>query len=117
MPSKPRTRCSYAGCNAKTVSHGRCAEHQPPAWTRPSAHTLAIGNDTRRWRRVRAAVLARDGNACRQCGAHATQVDHIVAIADGGAVWDLNNLQSLCSTCHARKTLRERYERHCKHVK
>ena len=34
----------------------------------------------------------------------AKHVDHIVDIADGGAMYDLDNLQPLCIPCHSRKT-------------
>lgn len=36
----------------------------------------------------------------------ATQVDHIVALINGGADTD-DNLQSLCHECHAEKTRRD----------
>ena len=39
--------------------------------------------------------------------ASATDVDHIVPIADGGAPLDQANLQSLCHECHSRKTIAE----------
>jgi hypothetical protein len=34
--------------------------------------------------------------------------DHVVAISQGGARYDLANGQTLCIACHARKTLQER---------
>lgn len=45
---------------------------------------------------------------CRQCEARgyvtpATEVDHIVALTNGGADTEAN-LQSLCSECHSDKT-------------
>lgn len=36
--------------------------------------------------------------------APATQVDHILPISKGGAPYDHDNLQSLCASCHSRKT-------------
>ena len=60
------------------------------------------------WRRLRLMQLAREP-LCRDCrrrglltpGEH---VDHIVPKRDGGE--DLfDNLQTLCETCHARKTV------------
>ena len=30
-------------------------------------------------------------------------VDHIIPIAEGGALYDLENLQSLCAACHNKK--------------
>lgn len=64
--------------------------------------------DQRRWKRVRARQLAREPlcRACRAMGevTAAEHVDHIVAIADGGAPFDPGNLQSLCPSHHSLKT-------------
>lgn len=43
----------------------------------------------------------------RPCGRPATEADHVVPIADGGARLDEANLQPLCKGCHSRKTLAE----------
>src|SRR3990167_1549346 len=32
------------------------------------------------------------------------EVDHIKAIMNGGDMWDINNLQTLCKDCHKQKT-------------
>ena len=63
---------------------------------------------TRRWRRVRKRQLSRQP-LCRACQSDgkitpATEVDHIVRIADGGPAWDPANLQSLCAKHHTIKT-------------
>ena len=52
---------------------------------------------------IRPAILQRDGHACRQCAAAATDVDHI------GDKYDhrLENLQALCGRCHRLKTSRQ----------
>jgi len=60
------------------------------------------------WHRLRAKQL-QDEPLCRHCHARgiielATDVDHIVPIANGGAPLDQSNLQSLCHLCHTRKT-------------
>jgi 5-methylcytosine-specific restriction endonuclease McrA len=47
------------------------------------------------WARTRARILARDGHACRQCGAPATEVHHLGQREDDDA------LISLCRPCHA----------------
>ena len=55
------------------------------------------------WRSLRAAVLARDGYRCRECGETATDVHHVIRRADGGTD-DPANLVSLCRGCHAHHT-------------
>ena len=63
----------------------------------------------RQWGKVRLMVLDRDGWACAKCGkAGRLEVDHRVPLEDGGAVYDLANLQSLCRSCHFAKTRGER---------
>lgn len=54
-------------------------------------------------------MLTRDAFACVDCGRidQANHADHVVPIANGGERYDLANGQTLCSACHARKTLRE----------
>jgi hypothetical protein len=52
------------------------------------------------WRRLRLAVLARDRRVCRWCGARATEADHLVPVAEGGAS-TLSNLVAACRTCNA----------------
>lgn len=64
---------------------------------------------TRRWQQLRKAVLQRDKGLCQNClknGKYKTgnEVDHIIALAENGHPWDINNLQLLCSECHIEKT-------------
>lgn len=72
-----------------------------------------ITNRTRghKWMRIREAILTRDCGLCVPCKAKgkltiATEVDHILQLADGGTD-DHSNLQSICHNCHADKTARE----------
>lgn len=63
---------------------------------------------TNQWKAVRLLAKRRDDFQCVQCGARGRlEVDHVKPIRDGGAPYDLDNLQSLCPTCHARKTRME----------
>ena len=55
---------------------------------------------SREWKRVRLAVLTRDGYRCRVCGHYAVEVHHIKALVDGGAPFDLTNLEARCRDCH-----------------
>lgn len=64
-----------------------------------------------RWRRIRKSVLLQEGYHCRLCGRPATEVDHRVELADGGAPFDLENLQALCPECHDAKSAESRFQR------
>jgi hypothetical protein len=61
------------------------------------------------WQSRRRKVLHRDGYICQSCGVRSTRVDdvrfdvdHIVPKSDGGS-HALDNLQTLCPSCHADK--------------
>lgn len=61
------------------------------------------------WQARRRKVLRRDGYTCQACGLRSTRVDdirfdvdHVVPKSDGGS-HALDNLQTLCPPCHARK--------------
>lgn len=66
--------------------------------------------DTGEWRRLKRAVIARDGNRCAGCGADGRavplQLAHIVGDAEGGAS-TAGNVRLLCGPCHAPETKAE----------
>ena len=109
MPFAAPTRCSWPACRHLAVARGRCDQHQPQPWTRPSQHTKLI--DKTLWAKVRVQILARDHGKCVLCGAPAVDVDHIRPVADGGALYDDANLRSLCRPCHRIVTLEQRRQR------
>ena len=95
MARRALTVCSVPGCPHAMP----CAEHP------------ARNGSTRAWRRVRLAVLRRDGFRC-PCGAVAVEVDHVVPRELGGA--DVpGNLRSLCADCHAARHGRACSVREC----
>ena len=51
------------------------------------------------WKKVRTIVL-NSNPFCVECGKPADTVDHKIAIKNGGAKLDLENLQSMCKSCH-----------------
>jgi len=60
---------------------------------------------------TRKAALSRAGNRCETCQATGRlEVDHVVAIADGGTE-TIDNARVLCRTCHVAKTTRDLRER------
>lgn len=66
--------------------------------------------DSPAWRRLRKAILERDGYLCQLrlpgCTVTATTVDHIIPRARGGAPLDPTNLQAACRRCNAGKGAR-----------
>jgi len=58
---------------------------------------------------VRQAVLDRDRNACRNCGAtQGLHIDHKIPYSWGGTS-EMSNLQTLCGPCNLRKGARQRW--------
>ena len=67
------------------------------------------------WRNFRKSKLMVDP-LCEECKRNnrvveASVVDHIERIKDGGEVYSMDNVQSLCKPCHARKSSNERADR------
>lgn len=54
---------------------------------------------TRRWRRLRLLVFARDGHKCATCGGYGNDIDHIRPLALGGASVPAN-LRVRCAHCN-----------------
>ena len=63
---------------------------------------------TKRWKRLRWVVFARDNYRCVACGkAGRLECDHVEPIRNGGDWYRLDNLQTLCRGCHIQKTKKE----------
>ena len=67
-----------------------------------------------KWRKLRKAYVA-ENPLCVVCESRGfvsavQEVDHIVPIRLGGSPFDWDNLQSLCKSCHSRKSAKEGYE-------
>ena len=61
------------------------------------------GVNRRRWEQVRRQVLDRDNWICTRCSAASRmEVHHVVRVEDGGEVFALANLVTLCTDCHYR---------------
>ena len=57
---------------------------------------------------MRRLALDRDGWRCQTCGkAGRLEVDHVRSLNDGGELFDLANLQTLCVADHWAKTAAE----------
>lgn len=71
---------------------------------RPERHKIY---STSRWQRLR-EYKKKLNPLCEECARHGrltpmVLVDHIVPIEEGGAIFDMENLQSLCAACHNKK--------------
>ena len=112
MPNAPLKPCAHRLCPTLIPRGQRfCPTHsrthyqqQDAERTNKAARRLY---KTARWGKVRALVLARDPLCvlCRRAGSR--EVDHAVPVSDGGAMWEMGNLQALCKPCHSRKTAEE----------
>ncbi|WP_123631657.1 HNH endonuclease [Salinisphaera orenii] len=71
-------------------------------YDRPSAQAYR----DKRWPALRLAAKRRDGWRCVQCSRRGRlEVDHIRAVRDAPELaFEMSNLQTLCGSCHARKT-------------
>tara|TARA_R100001244_G_scaffold132156_2_gene107339 strand:+ start:2188 stop:2511 length:324 start_codon:yes stop_codon:yes gene_type:complete len=67
--------------------------------------------NTKKWRSLRNYYIQMNP-LCKECDRHGIltpgkEVDHIIPLRLGGDPYRMNNLQSLCRSCHARKSGRE----------
>ena len=94
---------------AKTFYQIMQSRKTKPPENRPSAHMRGYGT---RWRKVRLNHLKIEP-LCRKCKKNdeitpATIVDHIKPHKGNyELMWDTDNFQSLCKTCHDKKTATE----------
>ena len=109
---KPCKRCKRPTRNAS----GYCDAHEPAQRARQRTAARAKVTDTfygsAVWQKVRKLYRQRQP-LCEQCKARgqvrqAALVDHLVPIKHGGEPLSFDNLQSLCTRCHAKKTAEDR---------
>ena len=58
---------------------------------------------SRKYKKQRLIVLARDGYTCVYCGQDAHTVDHIVSLKHGGDPISLENMVACCKRCNSSK--------------
>ena len=115
MPRRPLHPCKQHGCPALTESR-HCARHRKQADAadrerRGSAAQRGYDKDHRNWRLM---VLDKDPLCvvCLKEGRVTPSLvaDHVVPLSEGGG-WELENGAGMCTSCHNRKTMRERAAR------
>lgn len=68
------------------------------------ARTPRIHTGTKAWSLIRQDILDRDSLTCKSCNRFGNEVDHIDGDPHNN---DPSNLQTLCRSCHSRKTALE----------
>ena len=58
------------------------------------------GGSTRRWRKLRAFVLRRDGEKCQRCGGNKKLECHHVIPRTAGGLDVPSNCRTICVICH-----------------
>ena len=112
MPRKPKRPCSHPGCPLLTESRF-CVAHQKQEDKRYEKYQRDPASRKRynsAWRRIRAAYIAVHPlcERCRRAGrlTPAQEVHHIVPLVSGGTN-AVENLMSLCKSCHSSIGARE----------
>lgn len=105
MVNRAPRPCSVPGCpELVRDALAQCPMHRAEADSRKGTRQ-SRGYDAP-WYVVRGRVLA-TRPACVDCGAPATEVDHITALRAGGARLDPANLRPMCGRCHRSRTGRD----------
>lgn len=120
MANKPLRPCRHPGC-CVLVPDGYCDAHRPRRTSDRSeeAQSWRWMYQTDAWDQLRGNQLLREP-FCRVCAGRglrtmATDVDHIVDHKGSWALFsDPGNLESLCHSCHSRKTARELWQNRLK---
>jgi 5-methylcytosine-specific restriction protein A len=112
--------CAEPRCPNPPTSRGRCDEHRRAKERERSRVRREATRERNRfyarkkWAMVRRRKLFNDP-LCELrhpgCLGLASEVHHRIAMEDGGAEYDLDNLVSVCKPCHSRETRREQVTR------
>ena len=118
MPRKPAKVCEHPGCGTKTHIGNYCDTHRPKpksGFNVERKEGYYTFYNSSRWRKLSKAYRRRHPLCvnCKENGktTEAKHTDHKVSTEEGGALYDWNNLQSLCVSCHSRKTSEEMHSR------
>ena len=107
MPYKPKKPCAYPGCPNLTdkkycKEHERLENKRYDQYQRDPAHKKRYG---RTWQKIRARYV-KQHPFCEMCLKEGKivpveQVHHKIPLAEGGT-HNMDNLISLCQSCHSR---------------
>lgn len=103
----PTRLCAERACPNPATYRGRCSEHAQQVNQQTHPNKAIYGS--KRWQMARRQVLTEEPFCACGCGRLSEDVDHVVPIEQGGAVWNRSNLQGLAHHCHSVKTRREQH--------
>ena len=114
MPQAAPRPCTHPGCGIlvfDSKAQSRCSKHLGVGFAEKGRGSRQERGYGSAWEKIRKLVLRRDKGLCVPCKeigkfAVAKAVDHKVPKANGGTD-ELDNLQAICTKCHAVKTARE----------
>lgn len=117
---KPLKPCNYIGCSNLTRNK-YCEQHEYKTMDDTRYYDRYVRDKesskfykSKSWKKTREQVLIRDKGLCQSCLKNkritmASIVDHIIPLK---IAWekrlDMNNLQSLCQSCHNQKTAEDK---------
>lgn len=115
MPIKPKTPCKYPNCPKLVDGGSYCEEHKKVIDKQYNTYERDKKSQkfyhSEEWKNLRKLKLSVSPlcEECKRTGklVKATMVDHITPIKQGGGALDINNLQSLCYSCHSKKSAKE----------
>lgn len=125
MPKRAKKPCAYPGCSKLVSGQTYCEKHfkevekkRQKLYDRYQRNKkIARFYSNARWQKLRDRKLKNDP-LCEHClpdvVTPATEVDHIIPVeVDWSRRLDWNNLQSLCHSCHMKKTAedKKKYQR------
>lgn len=110
MPWKPQRPCGHQGCPHLTNDY-YCEAHRKEhakAYNRFDRDPTTNAKYGKAWRKIRARFMQANPLCaeCKQLGRFipATEVHHIKPLSEGGT-HDVENLMSLCHSCHSTITM------------
>ena len=103
----PVKLCASPRCPSLATYRGKCQRHSRQRERQTNRAGKAIYNKAK-WKATRKAILS-ESPLC-PCGEIATDVHHVVDLADGGDPWDRSNLEALCRSCHSKEGRRRQLE-------
>lgn len=110
MTMSPLKPCKHPGCREYAEHNGYCRKHYKERFSfylnEKRISPSKLGYD-RKWDYARKEYL-KQHPLCVMCGRPATEVDHIQPHKGNMTLfWNRNNWQSLCHSCHSKKTIKE----------